>query len=59
VRRDRAMITHFDHVTLCVRDLEAARRFFTLLGFEEDKSVVISGERFARYMGSTRSRRTT
>jgi catechol 2,3-dioxygenase-like lactoylglutathione lyase family enzyme len=45
------MITHFDHVTLCVRDLEAAQRFFALLGFEEDKSVVISGDRFARYMG--------
>ena len=45
------MIPHFDHVTLCVRDLEAAQRFFALLGFEEDKSVVISGDRFARYMG--------
>lgn len=45
------MISHFDHVTLCVSDLEAARRFFALLGFEEDKSVVISGDRFAAYMG--------
>lgn len=45
------MIKHLDHVTVCVRDLDAARRFFGLLGFEEDKSVVISGERFATYMG--------
>jgi len=45
------MIKHFDHVTVCVRDLDAARRFFGFLGFEQDKSVVISGEPFATYMG--------
>lgn len=45
------MIKHFDHVTVCVRDLDAARRFFALLGFAEDKSVVIAGDRFATYMG--------
>lgn len=45
------MIKHFDHVTVCVRDLDAARRFFGLLGFEEDKTAVISGEPFATYMG--------
>jgi catechol 2,3-dioxygenase-like lactoylglutathione lyase family enzyme len=45
------MLKHFDHVTVCVRDLAAAKRFFALLGFEEDKSVVISGKRFADYMG--------
>ena len=45
------MIKHFDHVTISVRDLDAARRFFGLLGFEEDKNVVISGDRFADYMG--------
>lgn len=45
------MIKHFDHVTVCVRDLEAAKRFFALLGFEEDKAVVIAGEPFASYMG--------
>jgi catechol 2,3-dioxygenase-like lactoylglutathione lyase family enzyme len=45
------MIRHFDHVTVCVRDLDAAKRFFGLLGFVEDKSVVISGPRFADYMG--------
>lgn len=45
------MIKHFDHVTVCVRDLEAARRFFQQLGFVEDMAVVISGEPFASYMG--------
>lgn len=45
------MVKHFDHVTVCVSDLAAARRFFGLLGLEEDKSVVISGARFAAYMG--------
>lgn len=45
------MLRHFDHVTVAVRDLEAARRFFALLGFAEDKAVVIEGETFARYMG--------
>jgi catechol 2,3-dioxygenase-like lactoylglutathione lyase family enzyme len=45
------MITHFDHVTICVRDVDAAKRFFGLLGFEEDKSTIISGEPFASYMG--------
>jgi len=36
------MIKHFDHVTIVVRDVEAAKQFFGLLGFKEDKSVVIS-----------------
>ena len=45
------MIRSFDHVTIVVRDVAAARRFFGLLGFREDKAVVISGETFARYMG--------
>ncbi len=45
------MIKHFDHVTISVRDLEAAVNFFGLLGFEVDKSVVIAGEKFATYMG--------
>jgi catechol 2,3-dioxygenase-like lactoylglutathione lyase family enzyme len=45
------MVKHFDHATFVVEDVEAAKRFFGLLGFKEDKSAVISGERFARYMG--------
>ena len=45
------MVTHFDHMTMVVRDVEAAKRFFGLLGFEHDRSVVVSGETFSRYMG--------
>jgi catechol 2,3-dioxygenase-like lactoylglutathione lyase family enzyme len=45
------MIKHFDHVTIVVRDIEAAKAFFGLLGFEEDKSVVIAGPQFSKYMG--------
>jgi len=45
------MIPHFDHVTVGVSDLERAKRFFAVLGFELDKGVVIKGERFADYMG--------
>ena len=45
------MIRHFDHITLVVRDVEAAKRFFALLGFEHERSVVISGEVFSTYMG--------
>src|SRR2546427_8981147 len=44
------MITHFDHVTVAVRDVDAAKSFFALLGFKEDQSVVISGPKFAAYM---------
>jgi catechol 2,3-dioxygenase-like lactoylglutathione lyase family enzyme len=45
------MLRNFDHVTIAVRDVAAAKRFFGLLGFREEKTVVISGETFARYMG--------
>src|SRR5215813_12590419 len=45
------MVRHFDHLTVVVRDVEAAKRFFSLLGFEHERSVVISGEVFADYMG--------
>src|SRR5215471_17583522 len=38
------MLTRFDHVTIVVRDVEAAKQFFGLLGFKEDKSVVIEAE---------------
>ena len=44
------MVKYFDHVTVVVRDLENAKRFFVLLGFNEDKSVVISGGKFGAYM---------
>ena len=45
------MIRHFDHITFVVSDVPAARRFFELLGFVEEKSVVISGGRFEAFMG--------
>jgi catechol 2,3-dioxygenase-like lactoylglutathione lyase family enzyme len=45
------MIMHLDHVTVVVLDIPGAKDFFALLGFAEEKSVVISGEMFARYMG--------
>jgi catechol 2,3-dioxygenase-like lactoylglutathione lyase family enzyme len=45
------MVRHFDHLTIAVRDLDGARRFFGLLGFKEAISVVIAGEPFASYMG--------
>jgi catechol 2,3-dioxygenase-like lactoylglutathione lyase family enzyme len=45
------MIRKFDHVTIVVRDVEAAKRFFGLLGFKEVKSVVISGQVMDDYMG--------
>jgi catechol 2,3-dioxygenase-like lactoylglutathione lyase family enzyme len=41
----------FDHMTVVVTDLDEAKRFFGLLGFEERLSVVVSGEEMARYMG--------
>ena len=45
------MLKHFDHVTVAVTDLAAARRFFAVLGFEEDKAVVISGPTMEHFMG--------
>ena len=45
------MVRKFDHITFVVRDVEAAKRFFTVLGFEETQSVVISGKVMEDYMG--------
>jgi catechol 2,3-dioxygenase-like lactoylglutathione lyase family enzyme len=45
------MVKHFDHVTIVVRDLDRAKRFFGLLGFKEAIVVVISGEAIDKYMG--------
>ncbi len=45
------MVRQFDHLTIVVRDVAQAKTFFALLGFKEDKSVVIAGEPFASYMG--------
>jgi methylmalonyl-CoA epimerase len=45
------LVKRFDHVTIAVRDLDRAKAFFGLLGFVEDKAVVISGPIFSAYMG--------
>jgi methylmalonyl-CoA epimerase len=45
------MVKSFDHVTIVVTDVEAAKRFFGLLGFREVQSVVISGHEMDEYMG--------
>lgn len=45
------MIQRFDHVTFVVNDEAEAKRFFAVLGFVEEMTVVIEGERFAEYMG--------
>jgi catechol 2,3-dioxygenase-like lactoylglutathione lyase family enzyme len=45
------MHSGFDHVTVVVRDLDEARAFFALLGFEETAATVVSGEQMSRYMG--------
>jgi catechol 2,3-dioxygenase-like lactoylglutathione lyase family enzyme len=45
------MPTHFDHLTIVVRDVDRAKAFFAILGFKEAISVVIVGEPFASYMG--------
>ena len=47
----KAMIKRFDHFTIVVEDEAEAKRFFEVVGFREQTSVVISGERFADYMG--------
>ena len=47
----RAMVSNFDHVTIVVEDVEAATKFFGLLGFEFDRAVVISGPAMEAYMG--------
>ena len=44
------MVKYFDHVTVVVRDLENAKRFFGLLGFENINRFVISGGKFGTYM---------
>jgi catechol 2,3-dioxygenase-like lactoylglutathione lyase family enzyme len=45
------MVKNFDHVTIVVRDVAAAKHFFGLLGFHETHSAVISGKVMEDYMG--------
>jgi len=43
----------FDHVTICVTDVDEAVRFFGVLGFEVVKQVVATGPQMDAYMGIT------
>jgi catechol 2,3-dioxygenase-like lactoylglutathione lyase family enzyme len=45
------MVKNADHVTLVVQDVEAAKKFFALLGFKDEIDTVISGEPLSTYMG--------
>lgn len=45
------MIKSFDHVSIVVKDLDRAKNFFCVLGFEVEHDAVIKGERFSNYMG--------
>ncbi len=45
------MVRNFDHCTVVVRDIQAAKEFFALLGFREDYAGVVSGDKFSAYMG--------
>ncbi len=53
------VIKNFDHVTIVVRDVERAKQFFRLLGFEHDHTVIVSGKTFSDNMGSAASRPNT
>lgn len=44
------MVKHPDHVTFVVTDVEGAKKFFALLGFEVARSAVISGPKLSTYM---------
>jgi catechol 2,3-dioxygenase-like lactoylglutathione lyase family enzyme len=41
----------FDHVTVCVTDVDEALRFFGVLGFEVVKRVIATGPVMDAYMG--------
>ena len=45
------MVKNADHVTVVVRDVEGAKKFFALLGFKDEIDTVISGEALSTYMG--------
>ncbi|MEM7225612.1 MAG: VOC family protein [Pseudomonadota bacterium] len=45
------MVRNPDHVTIVVKDLDGAKAFFALLGFEEGLTTVISGPVMDAYMG--------
>jgi len=41
----------FDHMTIAVTDVEEAEQFLAVLSFKHEKTVVVSGETIADYMG--------
>jgi len=45
------MVKNPDHVTLVVREVDAAMKFFALLGFKDEIDTIISGETLSTYMG--------
>src|SRR5262249_12436394 len=45
------MVKNADHVTLVVRDVEAAKKFFAILGFKDEIDTVISGDVLSTYLG--------
>ena len=49
----------FDHMTIVVTDLDEARRFFGLLGFDERIAVVASGEQIVGATWGSRTGRPT
>lgn len=44
------MVKNVDHVTIAVTDINEAKTFFALLGFESECTVTIAGEPFVSYM---------
>src|SRR5215831_16316831 len=44
-------VKNADHVTLVVRDVDVAKKFFALLGFKSEIDTVISGEPLSTYTG--------
>jgi catechol 2,3-dioxygenase-like lactoylglutathione lyase family enzyme len=45
------MVSNFDHVTIVVTDVDEAKDFFALLGFDHVRTVTISGPMMELYMG--------
>lgn len=41
----------FDHVTITVTNLDEAKNFFALLGFDETAATVVSGDEMSAFMG--------
>ncbi|ODN43518.1 VOC family protein [Piscirickettsia litoralis] len=44
------MIKSYDHLTIAVTNLESAKEFFQILGFETTHDLVIEGEPFSTFM---------